>query len=359
MASSFAACDSAADNDENGNIENPETAIVETESQPIEIGASAATVSDFFPILPDVRWRYEGNDVTFAATNDVSFGYINGAKAQRRVSAGGMATTEIIDASEGKVEIIHGDNMYYYYDDITYAQKFMSIVILKEPLEMGAKWLTAEDAQSEITSVNAPVTVPAGEFSALEVTTTYSNGYVDKYYYAKGVGLVKSVCDSGAGRIVSELADVLKGEAAAETISAGFYWPNVTEGSVERIEKDLLFTTDANFPKQFSDAMKEPPSIDYTPLLTPNATINDITVDWTTKTAKIDISGDYLKEINVGDGLQTKILQCLTNTIGNFYGVDEVLITIDQKPYENGAAAFEPGETIPVEKEDQKLEEKE
>ncbi|MPM51125.1 hypothetical protein SDC9_97872 [bioreactor metagenome] len=52
--------------------------------------------------------------------------------------------------------------------------------------------------------------------------------------------------------------------------------------------------------------------------------------------------------MNAGSGFEAMILQCLTNTLGDYYQVEEVYITIDGGPYESGHIIIEEGEAYKV-----------
>jgi hypothetical protein len=52
--------------------------------------------------------------------------------------------------------------------------------------------------------------------------------------------------------------------------------------------------------------------------------------------------------MNAGSGYEAMILQCITNTLGNYYNTDQVYITIEGKPYESGHIVMKKGETFKV-----------
>jgi spore germination protein GerM len=52
--------------------------------------------------------------------------------------------------------------------------------------------------------------------------------------------------------------------------------------------------------------------------------------------------------MNAGAAYESLILQSITNTLGNFYGVDEVYIMVEGKPYESGHILLKKGETLKV-----------
>ncbi|HWQ42407.1 MAG TPA: GerMN domain-containing protein, partial [Desulfosporosinus sp.] len=62
----------------------------------------------------------------------------------------------------------------------------------------------------------------------------------------------------------------------------------------------------------------------------------------------IDFSKELLSEMNAGSGYESLILQSITNTIGTYYGVDKVSITIEGNPYVSGHVAMKKGELFTV-----------
>ena len=45
--------------------------------------------------------------------------------------------------------------------------------------------------------------------------------------------------------------------------------------------------------------------------------------------------------MNAGSGGENLILQSIVNTFGNYYGVEKVCLTVDNKPYESGHIVLE------------------
>ena len=88
---------------------------------------------------------------------------------------------------------------------------------LKNPMAVGDKWEwsgtgmmnTAMSSHDEC-KASVQVAVPAGKFSAMEVDSKVNQGGVDvakTYFYADGIGLVKSMTDSGGVKSTTELID--------------------------------------------------------------------------------------------------------------------------------------------------------
>ena len=54
--------------------------------------------------------------------------------------------------------------------------------------------------------------------------------------------------------------------------------------------------------------------------------------------------------MNAGSGLEMEILKSLVNTLGAFYDVDKVYITVEDKPYESGHYGINTEEFFKVDK---------
>lgn len=96
---------------------------------------------------------------------------------------------EIYSVHEDKNGLYIGIPDFYYLESIKY------------PVKLGKQWRSGEQDQVlvRITAVNKTVKVPAGTFkNCIEL----SHNGIDKYYYAKNVGLIKSIID---GKITRQL----------------------------------------------------------------------------------------------------------------------------------------------------------
>lgn len=66
---------------------------------------------------------------------------------------------------------------------------------------------------------------------------------------------------------------------------------------------------------------------------------------------KIGSAGETVKylqqslvsEMNAGAAYETMILQCITNTLGIYYGVKKVYLTVEGKPYSSGHIEMKKG----------------
>ena len=65
-------------------------------------------------------------------------------------------------------------------------------IVLKSPIKKGTSWKDINDTQYEITGINKKINTPSGDYNTLELTLE-KKGYEIKKYYAKGLGVVKTV----------------------------------------------------------------------------------------------------------------------------------------------------------------------
>ncbi|HKM40883.1 MAG TPA: GerMN domain-containing protein, partial [Patescibacteria group bacterium] len=73
-------------------------------------------------------------------------------------------------------------------------------------------------------------------------------------------------------------------------------------------------------------------------------------LDRNTWTLEVDFSKELLTEMNAGSSLEGEILKSLVNTLGEFYDVDKVYITVEGQPYESGHFAISSEEFFKVDK---------
>jgi hypothetical protein len=108
-----------------------------------------------------------------------------------------------------------------------------------EPIEAGTSWTLPDGRKRSIAGLASPVTTPLGNYSAVEVVTT-GEGYENRDYYAKGVGLVKSVFSSSDMEVSSSLAKIEENTPFAQSVR--FFFPD-SDGNIYYVEKEISFKT--------------------------------------------------------------------------------------------------------------------
>lgn len=128
-----------------------------------------------------------------------------------------------------------------------------------------------------------------------------------------------------------------------------FFYPNIDDSKLYHLDKEVMFKTNDVSRKTLEEVYKEVLKQTNASVLTENTKINSLYLN-KNGMVYIDLSGDFLKEMNAGSGYESMILDSLATTFGYYYGVDKVVLTIDGGNYESGHIALEKGDYISVDK---------
>lgn len=311
-------------------------------NDPDPLPEEKASIQDYFPMLENVRYVYEGKGNEYA-TYETYTEYTFGDKMQQRVENGGTVVNQVYQVTEEKVTRLLARGETYYRENML-EKGDMEEVLLMEPLEVGTTWSLKDGRERTITSLDSKVETPSGSYKAIEVITE-SKDSTTTDYYAKGVGLVKSVFASNGVEISSSLKEMEADTDRVEMVS--FYYPNIEEDKIYYINKEVSFKTNDVTSDVLEKEYKE--SVDQTlGVVIPEETrINELYLDENNK-VRIDLSTGFVQAINAGGGYESMILQSIANTFGHYYNAEEVIITIDKKPYESGHLSMKEDQSVTV-----------
>jgi hypothetical protein len=290
------------------------------------------TVETYFPMNANVKYSYNnslGEQFSYDAFNT----YINDKKVQRVVISPIGQYTEVIEIKDGKVTLVYSNPSHYLYEDLTNNNFDTEYVLLQEPLTVGNTWNYIEGVTSEITNTKVKIETPVGNFLAIEVTNTSIDGNIEIRYYAPNIGLIKSNTETETISYTSEL--IKYEEDTSIDVTENFYVYNVNEDEIVPESRVLKLTTNMNYNEIMEIEMKK-----YTeeqiPLLTENTKINNVLLNRAENIITIDLSNDFIEELNVGANIETNILTSISKTISSFYKIEHVNITVDGEAYESG-----------------------
>lgn len=306
-------------------------------------------IEDYYPIKMDTHYIYQGKGNEYASY-DVYIDYATEGKVQQRVDNGGTVMANVIELKNGKVTKLYSRPEAYYRENLLKSKSGEEEILLMEPLEKGTTWKLKDSRVRSITGVSVQITTPAGNYNTIEVTTESSN---DKTidYYAKNVGLVKSVFipgEANGGEISSSLSKVEENTPFVQNIN--FYYPNIDDNKIYYKAKNLQFRTNDLTKKVLETVFKESVN-DLGPVFSENAKINSLYLNKDNH-VYIDLNQAFLTEMNAGSGYEAMILQSIVNTVGQYYQAEKVYLTIDNKLYESGHIAMKKGEFFTVNLED-------
>jgi len=304
------------------------------------------TIQDYYPFQEDAEYIYEGLGNEYAAMNVwTDYNDASGNRIQTRTDNGGTETVRVIEIKDGKLTVISSIGECYYRDYLLDAEVTNEVeVLLMEPLVKGTEWTLPDNRKRYISNAEVTIETPLGTYQALEVTTESTDSKTLDYYAPK-VGLVKTIFLAGDSEISTSLKEIKTDTPFSKYME--FYYPDEDE-KIYTEQKTLHFHTNDNTAIIIENAVKEDTvKGTYLPLISADTKIRALYLG-KDSIAYIDFSKEFVEDMNVGASYETLILQCITNTLGNYYGVQKVIITVDNKPYESGHVAMEEGEAFTV-----------
>ena len=306
---------------------------------------TSSSISSYFSYKPNIKYVFEGKGNEYAAYT-VFVDYIVGTKVQLRIDNGGTETVKVMENKNGKLSVILSKSEVYYRENLTNSSIGSPEIILKEPLVKGTTWTLPDKSKRFISNVDVKIKTKLGTYKTIEVTTKNKSGKILDYY-APNVGLVKSAfLLNGKEEVSSTLAKMGANIPLVQTVQ--FYYPNTNLDKVYYIGKKLSFKTNDITKIVFEKAFKAlPAGKNLARVLTPNAKIKSLYLN-KDNAVYVDFSKEFLTEMNAGSGYESLILKSITNTLGVYYGVNKVHITVEGKPYASGHIELKKGEFFKV-----------
>ncbi len=307
----------------------------------------SASLKDYLAYQENTKYVYEGEGNEYASfTTYVD--YMSEGKVQLRTNNGGTETVRVLGIENGQLIQLLAQGETYYRENLTGSPKLDSKgeVLLKEPLEKGTTWTLPDKRKRTITGVDVEVTTPAGTYKTIEITTEGEDSAVLEYYAPK-VGLIQSVFKGTEGyEVSSTLSKLEKDTPLVQTLTV--YYPNIDEEKLRTTNVQLSFKTNDITKDILAKELKKQ-AADRGRLIGENVKIQSLYLNQDGR-VYVDFSKELVTEMNAGSGYEGKILQSIVNTIGDYYDVSEVYLTLDNKPYSSGHIEMKKGEFFKVTK---------
>jgi hypothetical protein len=331
---------------ESPEVNIPETSENETAVEtPEEPTAEVLSLDSLYPFTANVEKVFEGFGNEFAAYTEY-VDYIQGDKIQIRSNNGGTEIVKVIAKNENEVKVIYEEAEVYYKENFLDKESNASEILIKAPVVVGTTWKNGENETSTITAVDKMIKTSYGEVKAVEVTTlsTVNGDQVQTLnYYSEGLGLVYTMNKPSDYEISSSLKEYNTETSRLKVVN--FYYPNADE-KITLFRKNLEFKTNDIPRNLILDAYKNVPE-NVLGVLTKNTIVNYLYLN-KDGMVYVDLSKDFITEMNLGSGYEMLVLQALTNTLGDYYGASKVILTIAGETYESGHILLEKFEPIEV-----------
>lgn len=320
-----------------------------TESTSEEANEVVYEIGDFFPDTDNKLYEYTGHGVEYAGFDEYT-DYSSENRKQYRRPNEGTTVAEVVELQGNQIVSLFHEGEIYYREDLLDKSDEVQEIILQGPFEVGHSWEIPDGRTKEITGVGVSVTTPYGELKTVEVTTDFENGLAnEKNYYAPDIGLVKSIyTDKGTEgeddfEVLTELKSI---EEKPYEHQISFYYPDFEKDDMVVTQKPVPMKTNEETKKAIEKAYKEVPE-GLTSVLSPRALMNSLYLNDDGR-VYADFTFALIDEMNAGAYLEAQIIQSLVNTLGTYYGVKEVYLTVDGNPYQSGHIALQRGEFFKV-----------
>lgn len=136
-----------------------------------------------------------------------------------------------------------------------------------------------------------------------------------------------------------------------ENKSVRLYFYNFENDTIVYYD-DTIEVTDKAVTNALINALKHPSKASVTPIIPESINISSAKLDKENNLFTVDFTPNFVSEMNLGSGSESKVLKAIVNTIGYNYEVDNVMITLGGKPYSSGHILMSEGESFKVSLED-------
>lgn len=290
------------------------------------------TIEDYFPFKENIIMDYEGIGNEFAE-QIVFFEYIEGNKAQIKIFNPGTVAVKVLEYDKGELREIYSEGEFYHIENMIDKTGETSNIILKEPLKPGTSWTVEGGYKRAITGVNVNLELSNENVKALEVTTQLGDGRNLLDYYVKDIGHVASIYKDGEFVVETLLKEIKNSPYETEI---RFYYPLYEDIKTAYIDRKIVFNTNDNIKDILESNFQNPQSERIIPVISKNTKINSLKFERGNGIVRVDFSNELLTDMNAGSGLEAELLKSIVNSLGDYYGVDRVYISIEGKPYSSG-----------------------
>lgn len=299
---------------------------------------SQYSIKDLVGINANEKYNYAGENSEYAEY--VRYvDYIDGNKYQIRINNGATEAVSVIEATDNELKIVFRRGVCDYRENFLNKPVKESEILIKAPLAKGTEWTLADGSKRYISSIDTKVSTDVGDFQCIEVTTENQNGQKDIQYYAPEAGLVKEIKDAENMKVTSTLAKVEKGVPLNQVIR--FYYPDSNAEYMYYEDVTISFSTNDITKLTLQNKFRE------RGMLKDSIGINSLYLN-DDGMLYVDITKNFVAEMANGTAGEYFAIYDLVNTLGTYYGVDKVYLTLDGQNYESGHIAKYNGEYFSV-----------
>lgn len=294
-------------------------------------------LEEYFPFVENTKMEYEGIGNEFAEQTTF-FEFIDDNRAQLKIFNPGTIAVKVLEYKDGELREIFTEGEFYHVENMLDIRGDTQNILLKEPLKVGNSWSIPGGYKRTISGMDVGIKTPYKTFKALEVTTEFGEGKVQLDYYVKDIGHVASIYKDGEFEVKTLLEDIEREPYEIEIIS---YYPLYTDTKIAYLDRDIKFSTNDSIERIMENNFKNPPSNKLLPIISKNTKLNSLEFNRGNGIVYADFSKELISEMNADSKLENSILKSIVNTLGNYYGVEKVFVSVEGKPYSSGHISIE------------------
>ncbi len=291
-----------------------------------------ATIKDYYPFEENKTMKYKGIGNEYAEM-ETFVEFIEEDTIQIKTINAGTNFVNVVELKDGVLTEVFGEGEFYHIENMINTNRNIDNIILKEPIQVGNSWQDGEGNKVEITGIDKLIDTPLKKYEALEVTTNYKGNASKKDYYVKGVGFVASIYEDGEFE-VKTLLEKIEDKGISTNIKV--YYPTSEDIGSKYIMKEINFKTNNNIKATLERLLKNPKSDKLLAAIPEDASIKRINLNRDNWNLEVDLSKEFNSEMNAGSTSEIEIINSIVNTLGNYYDVERVYITVEGQPYQSG-----------------------
>ena len=243
-----------------------------------------------------------------------------GAPIQASWHQAGELTTRVFAFNEGNLEMIQvplEGSAVPFFNYLWQAGE--TTVLLVQPLAVGTSWAASATSEASITAIYAEAQIQEQTYEdVIEVTIT-EDDQADRYFLAKGQGLVAYQLHGDPEGSAWQLVDQQDEVMMVKPITV--YQPQSGDGDLEATDVSVQWMTNDSLGRLFTDLFRD---IDW---LNEEVQVNAVTVEEGVVT--LDFSPGIVAVLGSHPMGETAMMRAIIRTLADYAHVDQVRLTVN------------------------------
>lgn len=306
--------------------EEPEqTAVADTSQWSRLPDETVLELTDYLPYQANQMKQFKSSETNFTTYVD----YYDAAlqMMQVREMIQGKTHIHVYRWDQNQIQLVlEEDNVQAFDNYLQTAQNQTEnvVTLLSGPLTVGTTWQYDAEHQSELIALYEEATIEEATYKNVVEVKTAFEGYQLHQYYAAGDGLVMTRQIPNEGETATEsFAQVSQNHHKVMMVVS-------KEIASPQVEGDVLLATESvEFSWQTNDTLAKAFQRLFIEQgwMTDQMVINQMNVEG--GTATVDFSAGIVAAINAHPATEVGVIPAIVATIGNFYGVEQVMLTVN------------------------------